>query len=212
MSSAKITMLGLETYLKSNNQSLFDDIVIPASIDKDTLVNSILLESAEFEVLYSNPSFMHQAIQLWFRKWNRTFTKWMEVLELKYNPLDNYDRTEEWSDKSGTSANGTVSDKSHGTTNENGSSFTNVSAYDSDTFEPSENSSSSSNASVDNKTDTTTESKTDTSSIHTGRVHGNIGVMSTQELINRELEVDKFNVYNHIVDMFLREFCLLIYD
>ena len=212
MSSAKITMLGLETYLKSNNQSLFDDIVIPASIDKDTLVNSILLESAEFEVLYSNPSFMHQAIQLWFRKWNRTFTKWMEALELKYNPIDNYDRTEEWSDKSGTSAKGTVSDESHGTTNESGLSCNNVSAYDSDTFEPSENSTSSSNASVDNRTNTTTGSTTDTSSIHTGRVHGNIGVMSTQELLTRELEVDKFNVYNHIVDMFLREFCLLIYD
>lgn len=212
MSSAKITMLGLETYLNTNNQSLFDDIVIPESIDKDTLVNSILLESAEFEVLYSNPSFMHQAIQLWFRKWNRTFTKWMEVLELKYNPLDNYDRTEEWSDKSGTTATGTVSDESHGTTNERGSSNNNVSAYDSDTFEPSENSSSSSNASVDNKTDTTTASTADTSSIHTGRIHGNIGVMSTQELLTRELEVDKFNVYNQIVDMFLREFCLLIYD
>ncbi len=212
MSSAKITMLGLETYLKSNNQSLFDDIVIPASIDKDTLVNSILLESAEFEVLYSNPSFMHQAIQLWFRKWNRTFTKWMEALELKYNPLDNYDRTEEWSDKSGTSAKGTVSDESHGTTNERGSSYNNVSAYDSYTFEPSENSTSSSNASVDNRTNTTTGSTSDTSSIHTGRVHGNIGVMSTQELLTRELEVDKFNVYNQIVDMFLREFCLLIYD
>lgn len=212
MSSAKITMLGLETYLNTNNQSLFDDIVIPESIDKDTLVNSILLESAEFEVLYSNPSFMHQAIQLWFRKWNRTFAKWMEVLELKYNPLDNYDRTEEWSDKSGTTATGTVSDESHGTTNERGSSNNNVSAYDSDTFEPSENSSSSSNASVDNKTDTTTASTADTSSIHTGRIHGNIGVMSTQELLTRELEVDKFNVYNQIVDMFLREFCLLIYD
>ena len=212
MSSAKITMPGLETYLKSNNQSLFDDIVIPASIDKDTLVNIILLESAEFEVVYSNPLFMHRAIQLWFRKWNRTFTKWMEVLELKYNPLDNYDRTEEWSDKSGTTATGTVSDESHGTTNERGSSNNNVSAYDSDTFEPSENSSSSSNASVDNKTDTTTASASDTSSIHTGRVHGNIGVMSTQELLKRELELDKFNVYNQIVDMFLREFCLLIYD
>ena len=212
MSSAKITMLGLETYLNANNQSLFDDIVIPASIDKDTLVNNILLESAEFEVLYSNPSFMHQAIQLWFHKWNRTFNKWMEVLELKYNPLDNYDRSEEWTDASGTSASGTVSDESHGTTNDNGSSFNNVSAYDSDTFEPSEKSSSSSNASVDNKTDTKTKSTTDTSSKHVGRVHGNIGVMSTQELITRELEVDKFNVYNQIVDMFLREFCLLIYD
>ena len=212
MSSAKITMLGLETYLKSNNQSLFDDIVIPASIDKNTLVNSILLESAEFEVLYPDPSFMHQAIQLWFRKWNRTFTKWMEALELKYNPIDNYDRTEEWSDKSGTSAKGTVSDESHGTTKERGSSYNNVSAYDSYTFEPSENSTSSSNASVNNRTNTTTGSTTDTSSIHTGRVHGNIGVMSTQELLTRELEVDKFNVYNQIVDMFLREFCLLIFD
>lgn len=212
MSSAKITMIGLETYLNANNHSLFDNIIIPASIDKDTLVNSILLESAEFEVLYPNPTFMQQSIQLWFRKWNRTFNKWMEALEIKYNPLDNYDRSEEWTDKSGTVSGGTVKDESHGKTVDKGETHNDVSAYDSSTYQPSDHATSSSDATVDNNTTTTTDSKLDVNSSHAGRIHGNIGVMSSQELLTKELDVAKFNVYNQIADMFLREFCILIYD
>ena len=40
---------------------------------------------------------------------------------------------------------------------------------------------------------------------------GNIGVTMTQQLIEAEREVDKFNVYDIICESFKRRFCLLIY-
>lgn len=47
---------------------------------------------------------------------------------------------------------------------------------------------------------------------HTGRVHGNIGVRSAQELVEQELTLAaKANLQQLIIDDFKRRFCLLVY-
>ena len=56
------------------------------------------------------------------------------------------------------------------------------------------------------------ESATTASSTHSGRVHGNIGVRSAQELVEQELELAvKTNLQQMIIDDFKRRFCLVIY-
>ena len=62
MSTAKITTIGLENYLSIEGKSLFDDLLIPEGIDKDTLTGSILMRAGEFEVLYSDPYFMRDMV------------------------------------------------------------------------------------------------------------------------------------------------------
>lgn len=99
MSSAKITLLGFYKWMDDAGDDLFkafDDL--PAGVDKDDLVSNILLRGGEFEVLYSDPVFMQAAIGPWLRKWQRTIEKWVTALSIKYDPLYNYDRTEEWTD------------------------------------------------------------------------------------------------------------------
>ena len=47
---------------------------------------------------------------------------------------------------------------------------------------------------------------------HSGRVHGNIGVRSAQELVEQEIELAaKANLQQLIIDDFKRRFCLLVY-
>lgn len=46
---------------------------------------------------------------------------------------------------------------------------------------------------------------------HTGRVSGNIGVMSTQELIARQRAIVDYDVISKITDDFKATFCLAIY-
>lgn len=59
---------------------------------------------------------------------------------------------------------------------------------------------------------TETEGETNGTSTHTGRVHGNIGVRSAQELVEQELSLaDKVNVQKIIVTDFKKRFCLLMY-
>ena len=47
---------------------------------------------------------------------------------------------------------------------------------------------------------------------HNGRVHGNIGVTTSQQMLQSEIDVARFNIVQQITDLFLQEFCIMIYD
>lgn len=55
------------------------------------------------------------------------------------------------------------------------------------------------------------ETSVENKSNRTGRIHGNIGVTTTQQMIEEERRVVKFNLTDYIIDSFKRRFCLLIY-
>lgn len=99
MSTMSVTIMGIERYLLGRGEkSLFEYITIPSGIDKDILINTIMNDSANFELLYSNPNYLRFMITNWFKTHYYTFNKWYEALNLEYNPLDNYDRYEEYQD------------------------------------------------------------------------------------------------------------------
>lgn len=105
MSSAKITLFTFAKYLNQHNDDLFKLLTVPSGIDKDVLTENILLRGGEFEVLYSDPIFMQNAIGAWSKKWQRTMQKWIDALSIDYNPLENYDRYEQWEDKENKKSN-----------------------------------------------------------------------------------------------------------
>lgn len=54
--------------------------------------------------------------------------------------------------------------------------------------------------------------KDDTEITHTSRIHGNIGVTTSQQMLESELEVaPKLNIMNIIIESFKNRFCLLVY-
>lgn len=98
MSTAqRLTLIGLSNY----NPNLFDGLTLPEGYDKDTFINSLLLEHGEKCVLYSNPDFMGNAITLWGRKWELELKRIYEALIAEYDPISNYDRYEEITDSDG---------------------------------------------------------------------------------------------------------------
>lgn len=46
---------------------------------------------------------------------------------------------------------------------------------------------------------------------HIAHIHGNIGVTSSQELLQAQLDISRWNIYEHITDLFLTEFVIPIY-
>lgn len=62
--------------------------------DKDVLLSTIMLKGGQFEPLYTDPEYYYWSTGMWWRKWRRNFTKWAEVLQMQYNPIENYDRNE----------------------------------------------------------------------------------------------------------------------
>ena len=67
MAQAKITLIGLENFLNPDH-SVFENMILPEDIDKDTLKGAIFLRCQEFELLYTDPDFMIAADNVWSRK------------------------------------------------------------------------------------------------------------------------------------------------
>lgn len=244
MSLAKLTMIDMNLYLESVGTDLFALMELPDGIDKDVLTNNILLRGGEFEVLYSDPDFMQKSINIWSRKWYRTFDKWVKALAIEYSPLENYDRMEEWTDNrdktdsanndvtinsnTSQSGSGNYSESAHDKTTDNEEKETKVSAYDSMSYQPKEKTDTDHTQNFDHsvngnnsnnlsQSDYTTNSGTHTGnehegSSHTGYIHGNIGVKTSQSMLTEELEVAEWNLYEHITDLFLSEYVIPIYS
>jgi hypothetical protein len=220
MSLAKIT---INSFLNYSNNTLFDNLTLPYGIDKDLLIDNIVMEAGEFELVYANLDFMKSAIGVWSAKNYRTFEKWINALNVEYNPLENYDRIEEWKETHSGNKNGTTttnessSNSGSISNNQNNTSTNNVSAYDATTLvTESQNidggsSSSSSNGSTSSNGTVTTNDNESTSDLRSGRTHGNIGVTTSQQMLESELNIAKWNVYKHITDLFMQEFCIMVY-
>lgn len=301
MSRAKMTLIGYYEYLDAVGVDLFADLSeLPAGIDKDTLESNIILQGGEFEVLYGDPYLLKHAVSPWVQKWYRTFEKWVTALNIEYDPLYNYDRTEEWTD----THTGTVTDAGSGTTSDSrtvnrsgendvsvteGGSGTNtrtddltekidgtghtetdgshdgehddttttsVSAYDaadfaardqvrgvgtdhsedntvtdSETHSTKKNTGTVKDVESHTGTSTTEGSHSDTETAqgsgtsssnnqrtnnltdhHEARIFGNIGVTTSQQMLQSELDLAKWNLYEHITDLFLQEFTIMVYE
>lgn len=295
---SKITLIGMENYLQSYNDSLFADLVLPNGVDKEDLINNILLTHGEFETLYADADYMKLYTTVWGKKWYRTIDKWVKVLNKSYEPLENYDRREEITESgvethTGTSQldrggydektqtfnnltdtyDGTVSEKPNDwittttpdttdtvetetvsekvkTTTE-----TQVSAFDSSDY------SNQNKVTVDvspqtngagNVTSTTSHEGSDTveqsgqydtdtdytntksgsitdrmdlasnevttnnlvddmSHSRSAKIHGNIGVTTSQQMLQAELDVQRFNLINEITNLYATELLVLVY-
>lgn len=98
MATAKITLYGMAKYMEQQEDDLFDQLTVPTGMDKQKLIDCIMYRGAEFEVLYSDPYFMQRQIAIWANKKKPTFERWLRVMGIEYNPLENYDRIEDWTD------------------------------------------------------------------------------------------------------------------
>ena len=209
---ANLTLMGLYNY----DDTLFNELEVPAGVDKQLLIDNILMECAELEIVYSNYHFIKWAIGKWSAKEMAVWNRLKELFELEYNPIWNVDGTEEESitralDRS-TNSSGNINNASSvstNTTNTHG-----VTGFDSEDYANAERDI------VDGTTGST--SNTDTSDLGTQKDletittkktrGGNIGVTMTQQMLNAEMDVrPKLNIYNYITESFKSRFCLLIY-
>ena len=199
MTMATMTLIGLYNF----RPDLFDLMTLPSGIDKNTLVEDILMKSGEFEVLYSDPDFVHDSIRMWSAKWYHTFERWVKALNTSYDPLTNYDRNEEWTDEN----NGVGTVKGTTTDQSSASVDNKISAYNSSTMQPDTSSKSTGSGSSTLDNTNTTQNK----NVRKGRAWGNIGVTTSQQMLREELSVAEWNLYDHIADVFLQEYVIPVY-
>lgn len=72
----------------------YEDLYLTAwQLNSETLVNNLLLETANLNVLYTNPDFLKFAIKTWSEKQKAIWQSLFETLFYKYNPIWNKDGT-----------------------------------------------------------------------------------------------------------------------
>lgn len=264
MSLMTMSLPALYNYaLSVDNLDIFSGLNVPTGITKQTLIDNILVQAAHFETVYSNPEYLQAAIGTWSDTHYRTFEKWVNALSIDYDPLYNYDRTEESTENilgseqkkttrsaetDGTEGNDTDISRSdtsnsattgstHSQTDGSATDTNTVSAFDSGSWSNADKSENVTSTSVKNddtqavntkgsstenvynskttfnSTDESENAKTDNLETRTNklRAYGNIGVTTSQQMLEDELKISAWNIYEHITDLFLDEFCVMLY-
>lgn len=191
MATAKLTLIGMYNY----DDTLFDGLQLPDYFDKETLVNTILLAGGEFGALYPNADFMKQAITLWSAKNQRYFERLAKLMQIDYEPLENYNRKEDWTDKGSGSSESEFENDSTNTGQ--------VSAFNSSDFENRDKST--------GKDAGTSSGSSEYENHREGYARGNIGVMSSQNMYLQEMSVLGISPYDVIAGDFINEFCIKLY-
>lgn len=219
MAQSKITLIGFNNYMLESGDNLWANLKMPPEIDKNTLIDVIMMRGGEFEILYANPFFFKSMIGVWSDQWQSTFVKWVKALSIEYDPLYNYDRHEEYEDirteKEDINKKENVKANDSSVSSGSGSTTNTKSAYDSASYTPHDKSDSSSTGSNTSNSATDvngTQGRNLSGNIkHNAHLYGNIGVTTSQQMLKDELDINAWNLYEHIAEMFCNEFCIYVY-
>ena len=224
----KISLIGLANW----NEDLFSEMTWPdpfdgdePALDKGSFLFELMMQTAELEVIYPDPEFMQHAIRVWSSLrvdiWNRLWA----TTQYEYNPIENYDRTEDGTDTdthTGTDTNGntlthtgtdTVTDETDA--NHYKAAYDSAAAGENDglvkaTRDDAGNTSTTVYGSTDSNSGTFTHGHKVTRD-HDLHVHGNIGTVTVQKMIQEERDISTFSIVDVMIRDFKDRFCILVY-
>lgn len=93
---ATLSIKGLYDY----DPSLFDGMAWPDGVTAGDVLPELTVELAELEVVYPSANTMKTAIAAWSKSRVASWNRIVAALSAEYDPIENYDRYEDWNDKS----------------------------------------------------------------------------------------------------------------
>lgn len=216
---ALLNLIALYNY----DNTLLDDLEIPSGLDRNACIDLLLTETAEFNMIYPDPTMFKQRLDTWNTRRMPIWLKLWDTTQYEYDPIANYDRTETHTETvthTGTDSTQRNDQTTHTGTVSNQNSATDTTkktGYNSDTLQTTEQTESSGNSTdTNNLTDNSQGSSTLTRNLQDSvtrsiRAYGNIGVTTTQQMIEAERESVKFDMYKVICDDFIDAFCVYTY-
>lgn len=166
-------------------RGLYDEMLYP----------NILLNCGYFQSIYSGVEEMAEAVRIWSGSRAGVWNDLVRTTIQKYNLVHNTDRTEEHEDVNSVEETG----RSSG----NNTSENSVSAFDSAEYAPRDKTVGSG--------DGESERKVEARYTHKVRAYGNIGVTTSQQMLEEERKLVQFNIIDYIVADFKKNFCIAVY-
>ena len=189
---ATLTLTGLYNY----DPTIMDGWEFPTGVDVETLKTQLLYECMDMEITLPSPDIFKVVTYSWCRRKANAWTRALAAINASYNPIHNYDRTEQLNEasmgSSGASAEG------------GGTSTETVAAFNSATYSP--------KSRITNTSESESSATYGNQHQHTLRASGNIGVTTSQQMVQDELNLTgNLDIYGIIIRDFKREFCLMVY-
>ena len=274
MSQVLYSIWAQTKYLKEADVDMWENVIFPTDwkiplfkeyYTHDLYCDAIMLDTMNRGLIYNDPQWTKYALEVWSKKRYPIWKQLADTMEYEYDPIENYNRGEEWHDW------GTHNIKLHseGKSTDKGK----ISVYNKEQYErdlkdeldgtvdtktlqtaASFNIRQGTEPNIDpddifkaqlypqqgmkehQKTDNTTTLTGDATTTddgfnernltyefgndgsdkkryedkHTGRVRGNIGVTSTQTLIEQQRQIVKFDIVQFIVQDFIDTFCIVV--
>lgn len=191
--------------------NLFELMRLPDGVDMETARDNILFQCGELELVYSEPSFLRAMIGNWSKRRAYKWKTLQGTTTLEYNPIENYDRQEEWSDTDTSTRKETGESTAEGNTNTSGNNTEKRKGFEGGDLVETAGAVDSSSAETSSTGSSTIDETNNKQSQHTGHAHGNIGVTTSQQMLMSERDVAEFSIYDVIAQDFAREFCLYVY-
>lgn len=205
--------------LMQYDPSLFDGMVLPNGVDKDLVIDTIMQKYGDSPLDHEDPAYLKYYIPVWSKRNLDSWTKLFATLSFDYNPLENTlldETTEETrSIDRNQDRTGTASTQNSGTTGVDKTAEHLVSAENASDYQPDNRDTGTEQTTVKQTTGTDSTENTAEQTAENVKTtynrHGSIGVVTPQNMIQQEREVDKFVIYDYIADSFRDAFCLLLY-
>ena len=196
MLQPRMTLYGMYQY----DPTLFDGVVLPEGMDKTLMVNQIIRQSGDLFPYYQVPLEVKSAITEWFTRRKNNFAKLWQGFTAEYNPIENYDRQEDSTE---------TPNITHTLSNSGQDASTNeadVQGYNGTDYVPNSRTKSSGTSST-NGTDTESGTRT-----YTSRIHGNIGVTTSAQMLEGELNLRRsLDIYALIAAEFETDNLIQVY-
>lgn len=201
--------MNLNNLMKLYDNDLFNDIMLPEGVDHDTVVNTILSESALNTPMYPEHDLFKMMIQNFFRKYYNNFDRYNRAMNEEYTPNENYRKTDEKKINDTVNKHELLDGHQVNTLDDHEIREDFKMAFDANDWKRTDRF----DDKVYNNDDYKQWNNTDTKTNRDGTVntvsHGLTGVYSNQKLVEEELKLrSKYNVYKYISDLFYDEFMI----
>lgn len=212
MIRAKISILTLYNW----DDTLLDYLKVPAEVDKEILKNKILYDAGRLGAVYPDAEFMKESILWWSQSRLESWARMAEALAKDYEPLYNKDAYYEESEKRDLdkTENGSLTGTNRNTETQNGTIIDSIKGFNSSNWAEHDKSKSDTvTGNVGSNSETSRNTTAEDENItRSRREYGNIGVTTSQQMLEAEIELrQRFNIYEIITREFIERYCVMVY-
>lgn len=201
-----LSFLGLYNY----DSTVFDELTVPEGVDKETVVNNLMLSTNTLSVVYPNPDTLKAALGMFSNMMMPSWQRAYDALQIQYEALYNMDIAESETRTPDLTHTRTPNLTSSGQNGGTDSTTTQVAAFNGNQLADREKTSTTlgtTNTVTTSGTETTTDTGTDT----TEHTRTGYQARDPQQSIQAEIDLARNNIVKMIVQDIKCNFCVMVY-